>query len=148
MEKELAEKPESFRMELSKREESFRQELTETKKSLKKELSANENNMRMQLSQKETLEKGLSDSLLTAKQELSTHCERWERRAQQWSQEKRELEEMLLVKEKVWQHKEDEMKEDLHLLTQKNIQLRVCYHSSSFGFQPHIFKDFRPLNVK
>ncbi len=134
LKKELAERTESFRMELSRREESYRNKLTEREESLKKALSDRDEQMRRQLSQPDTFQKELSDRLLTSGQELSARGERWEKRAQQWGQEKRELEEMLLVKEKVWQHNEEEMKEDFSFLTQKNIQLRVHCLSLSFGY--------------
>lgn len=64
--------------------------------------------------------------------EPSELCEGWEKRAQQWDNEKTELEEMLLKKEKIRNFEESDRKEDIQLVTEENIQLRICYPSSSF----------------
>lgn len=46
---------------------------------------------------------------------------------------------MLIVKEKIWNHKEAEMKEEIQPLRQQNIHLQVCCRSSSPGFKLWFF---------
>lgn len=68
----------------------------------KRELSEKEESSRQEL----------SDTEIKSRKELSKVCESWDNRAQQWDTEKRELEEMLMVKE-------------IQCLTKEIIQLQV-----------------------
>ncbi len=65
---------------------------------------------------------------------LSKPSESWERRAPHWEKEKGELEEMMFVKQKIWNYEEAEMKEGIIRLTKENIQLQWCCLSSLFKF--------------
>ncbi len=105
--------------------------------------------MRKLLSEKEeSFQLELSQSLIASKEELSKLSESREKKAQQWGEEKRQLEEMHVVKEKIWSHVEADMKEDINLLKQENIQLQVCRLISSYVFIFCISEDFRSLKVK
>ncbi|XP_070783599.1 probable DNA double-strand break repair Rad50 ATPase [Enoplosus armatus] len=107
--KQLAERVQSFQTELREREESFRREL-----SFKEEIWRNK------LSKKGSVQIELSNRVIRNRKEISNLCESWERRAQQWGEEKRELEETLHVKEK----EEAERIEEIGRLTEVNIRLQ------------------------
>lgn len=80
---------------LSEREETYRRELTERVERFKKELS---------------------DTQIKSRKEITKLCESWDKGAQQWNVEKRELEENVLVKENIWNYKASERKEEqLHV---------------------------------
>ncbi len=110
LEKQLSEKDESHKKELAKTVEMFRKQLTE----------------------KETVINELPDKMQTSRVELSLLCESWMKETQQWETEKRELEEMLTVKEKIWTHQEANFTEDIQLLKQEVIQIKVCCLSFFF----------------
>nr|XP_046232214.1 trichohyalin-like [Scatophagus argus] len=104
---------------------SHQKKLLEQEKGFKKVLEEKERSFQKQFSQaKQSFEKELSDSQLQSTKELFLLSETWERRAQQWKQEKRDLEETLLVKEKIWNNEEAERKKELQHLTKIPFQLQ------------------------
>lgn len=58
-------------------------------------------------------------------QVLERLSQRWGGRAQQWTQQKAELEKMLLEREEAWRLKEEENKREIHLLQQEILFLQV-----------------------
>lgn len=107
---------EKLQKQVTERLESFQRELSEMDKSFMKELSEKERILAESTWQKERLllllllllrgRKELSETVERSRKELSTLSENWERRAQQWEKDKRELEETLLVKEKMWMRRQ------------------------------------------
>ncbi|CAK6970640.1 golgin subfamily A member 6-like protein 22 [Scomber scombrus] len=94
LQKQLTERLESFQRELSEMEESFMKELSE-----KERIPAERTWQRERLLLRGRKEP--SETVERSRKELSTLSENWERRARQWERNKRELEAMLLVKEKM-----------------------------------------------
>lgn len=129
---------ESHEKELSEREETYRGELSERVERFKKELSEKE----------ESFSKELSDTQIKSRKEITKLCESWDKGAQQWNVEKRELEENVIVKENIWNYKASERKEEMQHFTAQCIQLHVRWLSFSFRFQQLISQDFRLLEVK
>lgn len=66
---------------------------------------------------KESLKQQLSDTEIKSREDLSVLYKSWNKRANQWDAEKIELEEMLLVKRKIWEYKETERKKKFNCLT-------------------------------
>lgn len=111
-------------------------------KKLHDELAEREAKHEKELSQREySLRKELSDASLGASHELSELSQHWEARAQQWVQERRELEEMMHNKQKNWDQEEEERKEVIQRLTEENTQLQVYCLIFSFLFLPRLSKD-------
>ncbi|KAK2837672.1 hypothetical protein Q5P01_014884 [Channa striata] len=111
----LAKKEERFRKELLETEKSFRQQLSEQERRFTKELS--EKNRRKE---REELHKDVKSRM-----ELVELCDIWQSKAQQWQKEKMELEEMLRVKEKMWNQQEAKRKEEIQPLTEKKTHLQI-----------------------
>ncbi|KAM7396124.1 hypothetical protein PAMP_019192 [Pampus punctatissimus] len=110
--KVLSQKEKTWRKKLAENNETHQQELSIKEKGYQKEISERELKWRKQLSEKETFQKELSEGLERSLKELAALTESWKSRAQQWEKKHNELEESLLVKEKMWVHKEAESKEE------------------------------------
>ena len=126
-----AEAEEKHQQELLEKEESFRKELSEEVSRLTKELLDREKTMSRQLLETEdNFRKELSDMVMKATKEQAELSDGWVARALQWNQEKRELEDKMLLKEKCWIQEEEDRMEQIRHLTEENVQLQV----SCFGF--------------
>ena len=112
-------------------------------KKLHNELAEIEGKHKKELSQREYCHrKVLSDASVRASHELSELSLYWKARAQQWVQERRELEKMMHSKQIKWDQEEAERKEVIQRLTEENKQLRICCLLFSFLLLPSLSKDF------
>lgn len=106
--------------------------LTVTKESLE-ESKVKCDTMRQKLSEtEEGFRKKLFDTAMKVREEMSELSESWEARALQWQQEKRELENKLLLTEKCWIQEEAQWKQQVQRLTEENVQPQVRCFCSSF----------------
>ncbi len=96
-------------------EEQLQKQLAEAEERHQKELTERE----------ECFKEQLSVVVNTSKKELSELSESWEGRAQQWEKAKKEREEIMSVKEKIWKKEQADLTEDIESLVKQNIHLQV-----------------------